>query len=296
MSELDLELMTTSEIREMTPAEAIATFTGRAEKDFRNVQRIHRTSLQDNSLGLHALGRALVMFRENARKNGELYGRHLLLRLARSLGYESETPLRSLIDIAACWPTKEKFGTYANMVGPNGNCLTLTHLHYLAQVADEDKRLELANQTLEEHWTCAELLEERLRREGQRQITNCGRPRKRPVTVTGYLNDIDRRVQDLAKQAEKAWLDEESGLLKRCENTTPDELDEELITRIAATKVGLESLRGLIGQTLESVITVQARAQECIRAHEQATKTCDDSVVPADNQDSDLEEISHASS
>lgn len=272
-----------AKVENYTALQAQASFTDAEKKAFRELENYIRTRTKDNILWYWDLGLKVKAVYDEAKKEGELYNKQVLLRLAKGLGFKTDRQLRNAMDVCRVWGTKKAFGEYLKMKGEAGNILSWSHIVYLSGIADADVRMQLAATSLDQCWTAEELwtkvkdiANRKPRGAGTRATT------KVPTSARACLTHLLSQAQKFTYNVDNAWTGDAFSLRESVKDIPADKLDEKFVTALDKAQDEIVKMRLRAEQMEEMLNAVKADVQQ--RRDEQERLVADEAARQASEE------------
>jgi hypothetical protein len=270
--------LTTAELANMTPDDAVATFTAAELRVFKEFMTVHTAHITSDLLKWYDKGQILSGIYQASVGGEGHYGRQFIDRLAVAAGYDSRFVLDAAIRIVQIWPDQDAFAREIVRRHKGAYRLTWTHLQSISSVLDDRKREKLIEYTFNNQLTTRELRD----RVVSKQLTRS--PKVKPThygTLKECLREIIDKTKTLIEAAESRWIADDYSMTKEFQKTAPDEAADynDLIEQssggvnaaveaLARTGVVLERVRELIAarmakQTAGTIEGHVAEPDEC---------------------------------
>jgi len=267
------------------PADVIATFTETEGEMYDELKALFLERIGEELWWYWELGKSVAARLKNARENQELYGEHLIERMAIALGQRTPNILRDATTMYAVWPTKKAFESMTKKRGDVGNRLTWSHLRCLSRVKEETKRLELAKRTLQECLVVAELNTLVVQHNIDQSHPRGRKPKiKVPRSVSGYLSHVRSSATKFVETADTAWLGEEFDLLSEVSDMPTDRFSEEFLDGVATVRSDLQDLQ-------DRIVDIDQHLFKVIDMIKERLEITDD-AEPEDDADDDADDDS----
>lgn len=263
-------------IQAMSLEEVLGSFTDAELEIYKEMREIFDKKLNNDLWWYYDVGKRVAKIHRDADTNKELYGQHLVTRLARALGYASDSMLRAAMRVVDVYSNKEKFGAIVNMAGPDGQRLRWSHIAHLASVNDEMVRTTLAAAALEQSWTADQLLKEIQLRFTARQRRG-GRPFRVPHSPVGCTTQMATMARKMVVMFDDVWMGKRFDLVKVVGELDDDHIDPRLSPAIDQAHAELDELAERIADAQQKLGKLSKRVRK-------QPETEDDNLVPLANR------------
>jgi len=285
-----------AKVEEYTALQAQSSFTKAETTAFKELDSYIKKYVKENILWYWELGQRVAKIYKAAKKNKDVYGTRLLLRLAKGLGYKTDRQLHNAMDVVDRFGTKAAFTKYLKMRGEAGNMLQWSHLVYLANVGDLDIRMQLAASSLEQCWTAEELWS-KVKELCAREPRGSGRPPsiKIPGTARACLTHVQSQAAKFVSNCDHAWTGDAFDLIATVKDIPADKLNDTLLSAVLETRERIVELRARADQmdrvlsdtrvSIEARMAKQAALADAAAAADEDAEPSDPEVQDDDDPD-----------
>lgn len=287
-------------VLEYTALQAQASFTEAEKKAFKQLSGTISKHEKETLWWYWDLGQLVKGLYEESKAQAKFYGKNFLERQAKALGYSTDRVLRNAMDVVTQFGTKKAFGEYAKMQGEAGNSLGWTHMVYLAGVADDEIRGQLAAATLEQCWT-AEMLWDKIRSMFTKKKRGKNTPKaKIPTSIKGCLSNVVSMATKFVHNVDNAWTGDAFDIAKQVADLPADRLSDDFVETVHEAYLQLEALldrTAILKKVLKQAeVDIDAKrasqlaAEEAAAAEEEELEEIDDEDE-VDEEGDEIEEL-----
>lgn len=256
-------------LEEYTPVQAQSTFTEKELAAFQSLQSYIQAHTKDTIWWYWELGKRVLAIHDDASTNHELYGKKVLDRIARGLGFKTSAQLRNAMAVCKAFGTKKAFGEYIKLRNEAGNMLSWSHLVHLASVGDTETRMTLAAAALEQSWTAADLYE-KTRELCERRARGSNVPKaKIPSSARSCLTHVRSQAVKFTKNYDEAWTGAAFDLQKVIDNTPVAQLTEKFVQAVQDTKTHVTEMKTRAAKMAELLEEVSESIDERLEKQRQ---------------------------
>jgi len=289
-----------AKVEEYTALQAQSTFTKAEEKAFKELNEYITKRAKDDIWWYWELGQKVKKIYEDAKDREDIYGKRVLLRMAKALGYKTDQQLRNTMTVVETFKTKKEFNKLVRLKGEAQNTLNWSHLVYLAQIGDDKLRNQLAASTLEQSWNAKDLWD-RVKELANRKKRGSGAKVKTkiPASPVGMFSHVRSQANKFVQNFEEAWTGDVYDICGEVASIPADKLNDKLVQAVADTRAKLVSMQECAASLEEQLMQVeediearrkaQAEAEEEAAAAEAAEEDYEDDIDEGEDDDDDFD-------
>jgi len=210
------------------------------KKDFKALHKYISAHTKESLHWYWELGvRAKAMYDKSKEETG-VYGRKTMQRIAISLNYSTDRPLRNAVHVVEAFGTKKAFEAYIKLSGESGNILNWSHYVQLAHIGNTEERMQQAAATLEQCLTSEELTKRIQDLSTNRKVRGIRTAKtKVPTSAAGALTHMRTQAEKFIANYDKAWTGDAFDLEKAVTDLPADKVTGVLleVVRLSREKI-----------------------------------------------------------
>lgn len=286
-----------AKVEDYTALQSQSSFTTAEKAIFKELHAYITDHAKESIWWYWELGQKVKEAVEKAEADQTKYGSKLLLRLAKALGYQTDSQLRNAQAVVKTFNTKKAMSAYLKMRGEAGNALHWSHMVYLAAIGDDGIRKTTAAQTLEQCWTAAQLwshVKELVSRK-PRGIRRSSA--KVPTSARQFFSHVFAQADKFVEHCDTAWSAKAFDIKQAVDDIPADKLNEKFCESVRNSIARVDTMRKKAVQLLvdlraaESVIDEHKQAQAAYNRQAAADAAA---AAAADTEGDDSNDVAEA--
>jgi len=265
-----------AKVDDYTALQAQSTFNEAERKAFKDLSDYIRKHTKDTIWWYWELGQKVKKIYDEAKNAHGVYGQQFMPRLARALGFQSDSQLRSSMHVVAAFETKKAFGEFVKLQGEAGNVLSWSHIVYLSSIGDDETRMTLAAATLSQGWTAADLWQ-KVKELCSRKARGRRNPViKIPASARSCITHVTSQAEKFVFNYDNAWTGDAFDLQNTVRQIPADKLNDKLLDSVRTARGQVSEMQrratemaDILANT-ETDIAARMAAQAELRAQQEA--------------------------